>query len=179
MPVPLSRNRNYQILWGSQAASIFGVNATFIAFPLLVLALTGSPAASGLVLGVSAAAELVAGVPAGALADRWDRKKIMLTCEAIQALTTAGLVVAIWWHIANVALLLVVAIVLGACESVFRPAETACLPNIVPAEQVSGAVAGNAARAYLGNLSGTAAGGFLFAVGRAVPFAANLLAHAG
>jgi len=71
--VPLARNRNYQILWGSQAVSVFGMNATFIAFPLLVLALTGSPAASGLVLGVSAAAELVAGVPAGALADRWDR----------------------------------------------------------------------------------------------------------
>jgi MFS family permease len=177
--VPLSRNRNYQILWGSQALSIFGVNATFIAFPLLVLALSGSAAASGLVLGVSAAAELVAGIPAGALADRWDRKKIMLGCEAVQTVTTAGLVVALWWHIANVALLLVVATVLGACESVFRPAETASLPNIVPAEQVSGAISMNAARAYLGNLSGTAAGGFLFAVGRLVPFAANLVAHAG
>ena len=176
-PVPLSRNRNYQILWGSQVVSLFGDNATFIVFPLLVLALSGSPAASGLVLGVSAAAELVAGIPAGALADRWDRKKIMLICEAIQAVVTAGLVVALWSNHANVPLLLVVAVVLGACESVFRPAETACLPNIVPDEQVGGAVAGNAARAYIGNLAGTAAGGFLFAVGRAVPFVVNLLAH--
>jgi MFS family permease len=177
--VPLSRNRNYQILWGSQALSIFGVNATFIAFPLLVLALSGSAAASGLVLGVSAAAELVAGIPAGALADRWDRKKIMLGCEAVQTVTTAGLVVALWWHVANVAMLLVVAAVLGACEAMFRPSETASLPNIVPTGQVSGAISMNAARAYLGNLSGTAAGGFLFAIGRFVPFAANLVAHAG
>lgn len=177
--VPLSRNRNYQILWGSQALSIFGVNATFIAFPLLVLALSGSAAASGLVLGVSAAAELVAGIPAGALADRWDRKKIMLGREAVQTVTTAGLVLALWWHVANVALLLVVAAVLGACEAMFRPSETASLPNIVPTEQVSGAISMNAARAYLGNLSGTAAGGFLFAIGRFVPFAANLVAHAG
>lgn len=175
--VALSRNRNYRILWASQAISIFGVNASFIAFPLLVLALTGSPAASGLVLGVSAAAELVAGIPAGAFADRWDRKRIMLICEAIQAVTIGTLFVAVWGHWATVPMLLVVAVVLGAAESVFRPAETACLPNIVPDDQVSGAVAGNAARTYLGNLSGTAAGGFLFAVGRAVPFAANLLAH--
>ncbi len=175
--VPLGRNRNYQILWGSQALSIFGVNVTFIAFPLLVLALSGSPAMSGLVLGVSAAAELAAGIPAGALADRWNRKKIMLVCEAVQTVTTAGLVLALWWHLANVVLLLVVATVLGACESVFRPAETASLPTLVPTEQVSGAVAGNAARAYLGNLGGTAAGGFLFAVGRFVPFVANLVAH--
>ena len=175
---PLTRNRNYQILWGSQAISLFGINATFIAFPLLVLALTGSPAASGLVLGVSAAADLVAGIPAGALADRWDRRAIMLVTEGIQVVVSAVLVVAIWWHWASVPLLLVVAVVLGACESVFRPAETASLPNIVPPDQVSGAVAGNAARAYLGNLSGTAAGGFLFAVGRAMPFVANMVAHA-
>lgn len=175
--VPLTRNRDYRILWASQALSMFGTNATFIAYPLLVLGLTGSPALSGLVLGLSAAAELVAGIPAGALADRWSRKRIMLACEAVQTLTTAGFVLALWWHLANVAMLLVVAVVLGACESLFRPAETACLPTLVPAEQVAGAVAGNAARGYLGNLAGTAAGGFLFALGRALPFAANLFAH--
>ena len=175
--IPLTRNRNYQILWGSQAISLFGINATFIAFPLLVLALTGSPAASGIVLGASAAADLVAGIPAGALADRWNRRTIMLVSEALQVVVTAVLVVAIWWHWASVPLLVTVAVVLGACESVFRPAETASLPNIVPPDQVSGAVAGNAARAYLGNLSGTAAGGFLFAIGRAMPFVANVVAH--
>ena len=176
-PTPLTRNRNYQILWGSQALSMFGTNATYIAYPLLVLALTGSPALSGLVLGVSAAAELVAGVPAGALADRWSRKRIMLVCEAGQVATTGLFVLALWWHLADAGMLLAVAVILGVCESVFRPAETACLPSIVPGEQVAGAVAGNAARGYLGNLAGTAAGGFLFAVGRALPFVANLLAH--
>ncbi len=176
--VPLVRNRNYQILWGSQTLSMFGTNATFIAYPLLVLVLSGSAAMSGLVLGVSAAAELVAGIPAGALADRWSRKRIMLVCEGVQTVTTAGFVLALWWHLATVPMLLVVAVVLGACESVFRPSETACLPSIVPPEQVAGAVAGNAARGYLGNLSGTAAGGFLFALGRTLPFVANLVAHA-
>lgn len=176
--VPLARNRNYQILWASQAISIFGTNAILIAFPLLVLALTGSPAASGIVLGVAAAAELVGGLPAGALADRWDRKKIMLLCEAIETVATAGLILALWWHVASIALLAVVAAIMGGCESVFRPAETATLPNIVPEQQVGGAVAMNSARVYLGNLSGTAAGGFLFAIGRLVPFAANLVAHA-
>jgi MFS family permease len=177
-PVPLSRNANYRILWGGQAASIFGTNATLLAFPLLVLALTGSPAASGLVLGAGSAAELVAGLPAGALADRWDRRKIMLACEAIQVVAAVVLVLALWWHVAGIALLVVVAAVAGGCESVFRPAETACLPTLVPEEQVGQAVAMNAARTYLGNLAGTAAGGFLFAIGRLVPFVANLAAHA-
>jgi hypothetical protein len=44
------------------------------AFPLLVLVVTGSPAGAGLALGASAAAQLLVGLPAGALVDRWNRK---------------------------------------------------------------------------------------------------------
>ncbi len=177
MTVPLSRNRNYHLLWGSQALSEFGINASMIAFPLLVLSLTGSAAATGLVLGTSAAAALLAGLPAGALVDRWNRKKIMLSCEAAQALATASLVVALLWGVASVAHIMVVAVVIGVCAALFEPAEEACLPNLMPAEQLSTAVAMNSARGYLGQLSGTAAGGFLFAVGRFAPFAVNVLTH--
>lgn len=177
MTVPLSRNRNYQLLWGSQALSEFGINASMIAFPLLVLSLTGSAAASGLVLGTSAAAALLVGLPAGALVDRWNRKKIMLSCEATQAIATASLVVALLWGVASVAHIVVVAAVIGVCGALFEPAEEACLPNLMPAEQLSTAVAMNTARGHLGQLSGTAAGGFLFAVGRFAPFAVNALIH--
>jgi hypothetical protein len=55
--VPLSRNRNYRLLWVSQVLSGVGVSASVIAFPLLVLALTGSAAKSGLVLGGITAAQ--------------------------------------------------------------------------------------------------------------------------
>jgi MFS family permease len=67
MAVPLSRNRNYRLLWVSQALSGAGFNASMIAFPLLVLAVTGSPAMTGLVLGVGAIAQVVVGLPGG----RW------------------------------------------------------------------------------------------------------------
>ncbi|MGH3888580.1 MAG: MFS transporter [Pseudonocardiaceae bacterium] len=176
--VSLSRNRNYQLLWVSQVLSGVGLSAAVIAFPLLVLALTGSAAASGLVLGTIAAAQLLAGLPAGALADRWDRKTIMLGCEATQVIAAVSLVVALWWDEAQVGHLVVVAVVMGGCAALFRPAEDACLPRVVPAEQLSTAVALNAARASVAQLSGTAAGGFLFAVARFVPFVADALAHA-
>jgi uncharacterized protein YbdZ (MbtH family)/MFS family permease len=176
--VPLSRNRDYRLLWTSQVLSEFGLNASIIAFPLLVLALTGSAATSGLVLGTIAAAQLVSGLPAGALVDRWNRKRIMLTCEAAQAVAAASLVAALWWDVASVPHLVAVAAVFGVCAALFEPAEESCLPNLVPAEQLSTAVALNSARSYLGHLSGTAAGGFLFAVGRLVPFAADVLTHA-
>jgi MFS family permease len=173
----LSRNRDYRLLWGGRAASEFGVNATTIAFPLLVLAITGSAAISGLVLGTIAAAQLLAGLPAGALVDRWNRKKVMLCCEAVQAAAAASLVAAVWWDAARAAHLVAVAAVFGVCAALFEPAEDASLPNIVPDEQLSTAVAMNSARGNLGHLSGTAAGGFLFAVGRFVPFVADMIAH--
>ncbi|MGH3786769.1 MAG: MFS transporter [Pseudonocardiaceae bacterium] len=176
--VALSRNRNYQLLWVSQVLSGIGLSAAVLAFPLLVLALTGSAAASGLVLGTIAAAQLLAGLPAGALVDRWNRKKIMLSCEAIQVVAAVSLVAALWWDKAQVAHLVVVAAVMGVCGALFRPAEDACLPGVVPAQQLSTAVALNAARGSVAQLSGTAAGGFLFAVGRFVPFVADALAHA-
>jgi MFS family permease len=173
----LSRNRDYRLLWSGQVVSEAGFSTTMIAFPLLVLAITGSAAQSGLVLGAVAVAQLVAGLPAGALVDRWPRKRIMLGCEAVQALGAASLVLALWWGVAGLAQLVVVAVVMGLCRALFEPAEEASLPRLVRTEQVSSAVALNAARTSAGQLSGTALGGFLFALGRLVPFAFDVVAH--
>jgi MFS family permease len=177
--VPLSRNRNYRLLWTSQVASEFGFNASAIAFPLLVLAVTGSAAASGVALGTIAVAQLVAGLPAGALVDRCNRKMVMLVCEAAQAAAAASLVIALLLDAVTVAHMVVVAAVIGVCAALFMPAEDATLPALVPAEQLSTAVALNSARTSLGQLSGTAAGGFLFAIGRVVPFAVDVVSHLG
>ncbi|MEV5717611.1 MFS transporter [Amycolatopsis mediterranei] len=177
MTTRLSRNRNYGLLWGSQALSEAGFSASMIALPLLVLAVTGSPALSGLVLGVDAMAQLVAGLPAGALADRWDRKKILLGCEAAYAVAVASLVAAIWWDVVRIPHLIAVAAVMGCCRSLFGPAEGAMLAGVVPPAQLPTALAMNSARGALGQLSGTAVGGFLYGIGRAVPFAFDVLVH--
>lgn len=175
---PLSRNRNYTLLWSSQALSEVGFNASLIAFPLVVLMVTGSAATSGLVLAVDAVAQLVVGLPGGALADRWDRRRVMLCSEAAQALAVASLAVALWHDIATVPHMVAVAAVLGSCRALFEPAEDASLPRIVPESQLATAVSLNAARSSVGQMAGTALGGFLVAVGRWVPFAVDAVTHA-
>lgn len=177
MTIPLSRNRNYRLLWGSQALSEFGLSTATIAFPLLVLAITDSPALAGLVLGVDAGARLVVGLPAGALVDRWDRKIVMLCCEAGQAIAAASLVGALLLNVVSVVHLVVVAAALGVCTALFEPAEDASLPNVVPDDQLPSAVSLNSARTNLAQLSGTAVGGFLFGIGRFVPFVVDALTH--
>nr|AAM47274.1 SpcT-like efflux protein [Saccharothrix mutabilis subsp. capreolus] len=177
MTTSLARNRNYTLLWSGQAVAEVGFSASLIAFPLLVLAVTGSPAASGLVLAVDAAAQLLAGLPAGVLVDRWDRRRIMLACEAAQAVALGTLVVALLHGVASVLHMAVVAAVMGVCRALFEPAEDACLPKLVPDEQLATAVAMNSARTSLGQMAGTALGGVLFAVTRWLPFLVDLLTH--
>lgn len=177
---PLSRNRNFALLWGSMLTSDFGFSAAAIALPLLVLAINGSAADTGLVLGTVAAAQLAAGLPAGALVDRWNRKHVMLGCEAAQAIAGASIVAAVMLHKIGIPQLVVAAAVIGVCAALFGPAEDATLPHVVPDEkQLSTAVAMNSARTSLANLAGTGAGGFLFAVGRVVPFAVDMVSHVG
>jgi uncharacterized protein YbdZ (MbtH family)/predicted MFS family arabinose efflux permease len=175
--IPLRRNRDYQLLWSGQALSLLGFNASTIAFPLLALAVSGSAAVPGLVLGAVAAAQLLAGLPGGALVDRLHRKTIMLATEAAQAIAAASVVVAIWLDALSIGQLIAVAAVVGVCAALFEPAEDASLPHLVAAEQLPAAVALNSARGYLGQLVGTGAGGFLFAAARFAPFAVDAVAH--
>ena len=136
MSVPLSRNRNYRLLWTGQAVSEFGFHATMIALPLVVLAVSGSAAASGIVLGTVATAQLLVGLPAGALVDRWNRRAVMLACEAVYVLAIGSLMLALWWGVATVPHMIVVAAVIGVCAALFEPAEDATLPTLVPAGQL-------------------------------------------
>ncbi|WP_199443116.1 MFS transporter [Umezawaea beigongshangensis] len=177
MTTSLARNRAYGLLWGGQAISETGFSASMFAFPLLALAVTGSAAQSGTVLGAVAVVQLVVGLPAGALADRWNRKKIMLACEAAQAVALAGLVLALWTGAAGVVHLIAAAAVIGLCRALFEPAEDATLPRLVSTEQVPAAVAMNAARSNAAQLGGTALGGVLFAAGRIVPFVFDVVTH--
>ncbi|QQQ79104.1 MFS transporter [Saccharothrix sp. 6-C] len=177
MTTSLARNRNYTLLWGGQALAEVGFSASMLALPLLVLALTGSPVLSGLVLTVDATAQLLVGLPAGALVDRWDRRRIMLCCEAVQVVALGGLVVAVWADAVTIPHVMAVAAVLGVCRALFEPAEDACLPRLVPESQLATAVAMNSARSSLGQMAGTALGGLLIAVARWLPFLVDLVTH--
>lgn len=78
----LWRNRNYAVLVGGQIISLVGSRISEIALPLLVLSISRSPAETGLIGAASGLPYPFLGSLAGALVDRWDRKRIMLVCEA-------------------------------------------------------------------------------------------------
>jgi len=173
----LARNRDFTLLWVGQGAAEIGFSASTLAFPLVVLALTGSAAASGLVLAADAVAQAVLALPGGALVDRWDRRRVMLACEITQVLALTSLVAALLLDTASVVHLAAVAAVLGGCRALFEPAEDAILPTLVPEKQLATAVATNSARSSIGQMTGTALGGVLFGLTRWAPFLLDLLTH--
>ncbi len=90
----LWRNRDYLLLWSGQTVSAVGTEVSNLAFPLLFLALTGSPAQAGFAAALRSVPYLIFGLPAGALVDRWNRKRTMILCDLGRALAVGSIPIA-------------------------------------------------------------------------------------
>ncbi len=176
-PVPLRRNRGFRLLWIGQVLSDTGTEAAFIAYPLLILALTNSAAIAGLVGTVSLVMQLILGLPGGAVSDRLDRRLTMIVCDTVRAGVLAVLVVLVLLHLVTWPIVLAIAAIDGGAGVLFDPSASAALPAIVADEQLERAWAATEARTYAAGLMGPALGGFLFGLGRAVPFAADAASY--
>ena len=177
-PAPLRRNRDFQLLWVGQAVSAIGTRASAVAYPLLVLALTGSPAKAGIVGFAATIPYLLVQLPAGVLVDRVDRRRAMLACDAGRFATLGGLAVAVWSGQAGLVLIAAAALAEGCLSVVFDLAERSAVQLIVPSAQLEAALAQNEARVRGAALAGQPLGGILFGLGRGVPFAADAASYA-
>jgi MFS family permease len=176
-PPPLRRNRNFQLLWIGQVLSDLGSQFGALAYPLLILALTHSPVTAGVVGTATAIVAFAVRLPAGALADRIDRRKTMVAVDGVRTLVLLGLAVAVALHAIVWPVVLLVAIVDRIGDTLFTPASTSVLPEIVANDQLEGAWAATEARQYAASLGGPALGGILFSLGRAVPFIGDTISY--
>jgi MFS family permease len=174
---PLRRNRNFRLVWTSQALSALGSHASYLAYPLIVLALTGSPVKAGLVGTTALTAGTVLQLPAGAIADRVDRKHLMVACDIVRAAALGALVALIVGHVVTWWAVLIVALVDALVGGLFGPAQFAALPTIVPSEQLEAAVAADEGRAHGVALAGPPLGGALFGLSRFAPFLADAVSY--
>lgn len=177
-PRPLWRNRDFLVLWTGQVVSTVGTRISGLAYPLLVLASTGSPLWAGVVGFAQALPFLVGYLPAGALVDRVDRRLVMLVADGVRAAVLVTVVAGVWWDVLGLVHVVVAVFVDGLCFVFFQLAESAALPHIVARDQLPTALAQNQAREYGAELAGTPLGGALFAIGHAVPFAVNAVTYA-
>ena len=102
---------------------------------------------------------------AGEIADRHDRKQVLLYCWAGEILTVLILAITTWRGVASIPLLLAVAVLFGSARAFFAPASTALGPMLVPRALLPRAIAWNSLAWQTASILGPAAGGILVAAG--------------
>lgn len=175
----LWRNPDYMLLWSGQVISTLGTSASTIVYPLLILALTSSPAAAGLAAALSSAPYLVLSLPVGALIDRWDRKLVMILCDIGRGLTLASIPIAIFFKVLTIWQIYAASLVEGSLYVFFNIAEVAALPRVVRKDQLPAAAAQNEAAFGTANIVGPSLGTLLYqTLGHAAPFIADAVSYA-
>jgi MFS family permease len=155
------RHRNYRLYWFGQLSSVLAQNMEGVAQGWLILELTNSPLLLGLTGLTFAAPTIALTLLGGVIADRADRRRIMIFSQSASALNfflLATLVVSGWialWHV------MAVAFVSGCVRAFDRPSRMALLPQMVPQEDIANAVAVGGTIWQLNRLVGPALAGML------------------
>jgi MFS family permease len=162
-------------LWSASTLSNLADGLVKIALPLVAVTLTASP---GLVAGVTLAVTLpwlLFALPAGALADRVDRRIAMATANVVRAATVATMAVTLVLGLESSAAiwaLYAVALLLGTAETVHDTSAQSILPQVVPRDRLPRANGHLIAAELTANeFVGPPLGGLLVAAGTAAAFA--------
>ncbi|MFB8243222.1 MFS transporter [Kitasatospora purpeofusca] len=135
-PISVWRQRNFQAMWSAHTVSQFGTQITFFVIPVLALTtLSASTGQLGLVSAMETLPFLLVALPAGALLDRWDRRRVMITADIGRAAAIALLPVGHLTGVLSVPLLCAVGFCIGLFTVFFDIADQAFLPTVVPPEQ--------------------------------------------
>lgn len=135
----LFRNRDFLTLWGGQSLSVFGSQISQFALPWLVLDFSRSAVSVGALSAISFIPYLIFALPAGEIADRWNRRSIMLVCDAARCVLVFSIPLAYFLGFLTLVQLFVVAALMRLFTIFFDVGYTACLPNLVPKRQLTDA----------------------------------------
>jgi MFS family permease len=175
----LRRRREYRLLVAGQAVSDLGSMITLVAIPVQTYQITGSSVVVGL-LGVAEFVPiLVLALVGGALADTFDRRRLVMLAEVGALLVVAGLVGNALLPEPQLWVLFVAAALIAACTAIRRPPLDALMPRLVEREELKSASALQWAVHNVAHMAGPAIGGVLIATaGAAVTYTADLVTFA-
>ncbi len=163
-PVSPLSNRNFRLLWIGEGISLLGDQFYLVALPWLVLQLTGSALALGTVLALAAIPRAVFMLVGGAFVDRYSPRSVMFASNLARLVLVAVLSALVLTNRVTIEMLYIFALAFGLADAFYFPAQTAIVPQLLPAEQLQ---AGNTfiqGTAQLSILLGPALAGGLIAV---------------
>jgi MFS family permease len=175
---PRSLGGPFWRFWSATSLSALGDGFTYVALPLLAARLTDDPSRVALVAGAEYTAWLAFGLVSGALADRWERRRIMAVTDIVRIGLFGGFAALVAADQATVTILVVLAFVAGMLGILNQNAASAYLPAIVGRDQLEPANAWLQAGLVVPSLFvGPALGGLLFVASPSLPFTVDAVSY--
>ncbi len=170
------RTRNYRLFLAGQLVSLVGTWMQIVAQSWLVLELTNSAFAVGIVTALQFGPMLIGGVWGGLVADRLNKRRILLVTQALFAIEATVLAVLVATGIAELWMVYGLAFTYGVIQVIDVPARQSFVAEMVREEDVMNAVSLNSAAFNVARMAGPAIAGVLIAsVDIALCFAVNAL----
>ncbi|MEU9067514.1 MFS transporter [Streptomyces sp. NPDC048109] len=169
-PPSLWRDRDYAVWWSGEGLSALGNSVSTLAFPLLMLHVTGSAAQAGTITVLHMLGRLGTLMIGGALSDRVSRRLLLGLAALVEALSMGAVAWLVYRGDPAVLGLDALALVSGLGAGLRSGVTSPVLRRIVPKERIADATAQGMGRDMLAQLVGAPLGGLLYSVARWVPF---------
>lgn len=163
--------RNFRYFLGARLLLTVAIQIQSVAVGWQVYDIAGDPLALGYVGLFQFLPMLALILPAGDLADRFNRRTLMVISSLIEAAVAAGFLLLTLFKVKALWPFYLVLALFGMCRALAAPAQQSLLPRVVPAEHLSRAIAWNASTFQTAIIAGPAMGGALYVFG---PIAAYL-----
>jgi MFS family permease len=174
--LPADLGRDFRFLWSAGTLTNLADGILLAAGPLLVASLTREPFAVAMAVFAQRIPWVLFGVVAGAIIDRVDRRRLLITVNALRVVVAGLLALVIAVDATTLAIVYLALFLLGAAETFADNAKTVAIAVVVPRAGLGRANARLYGSGIVGNqLAGPPLGALLFGVGMAWPFALNAL----
>ena len=170
VPESILRHRTFVLYWSARTCAAMGFQMLGVAVAWQMYALTGSAFDLGLVGLMQFLPAAAFMLVAGQIADRYDRRRLLQICQAVEGLAAAALAIGSLSGWMTKEFILVAVFAFGIGRAFESPTQQTLLPNVVPASLFPRAVAASASTTQLATITGPAVGGFLYVVGPTVPY---------
>jgi len=157
------RNRNYRLFWSGQVISAMGTWMQRIALAWLVLEITNSPLALGLVTTFQTLPVLFLSLFGGVIADRVSKRKLLLVTQAVKLVPSAVLAILVILGNSNLVAIYILATLLGITNAIDSPARQAFVKELAGPDDLPNAIALNSIVFNSARLIGPALGGLTIA----------------
>lgn len=171
----LMNHAGFVRFWLSRVLSALGYQIAAVAIGWHVYAKTESAYHLGLIGLVQFVPMVLLTFVVGQVADRFDRRRIVVTCQAIQAATLAAVAIGVIEDWLSIPMIFAAVALLGAARAFEHPTFSALLPALLPADLIARGLAISSSAMQTATIIGPSVGGLLYVFGAGLPLALGAL----